>query len=280
MEVWANVLELGFDLKDLLGLRLVSRKFLGALQLQKVWKEARLRTYGSDCPGPPAGLTEFEYARLLLGKGCQAPDCKVEASRTYWAFKKRLCHECYRKQVFAKGFVLDLNPRSIDLLFPFTTGLSSRYICTGHSGRAPSYSRPEYTSYHKDAAFEAIASAAKLDTMSEIEKDDWYCSQKAVRDTALAQLQQCDTFFTALEEAPKIKARALQAEAKQYFIDMALAMNPPLTKRALGLCPSYWKAFVRQIDKVKEALWAELVPKLTIEGRRVNKSLARERRRW
>ena len=50
IEVWANVLGLGFTIQDLFSLCLISRKFFAALQIQGVWRKARQQTYGYDFP--------------------------------------------------------------------------------------------------------------------------------------------------------------------------------------------------------------------------------------
>lgn len=61
------------------------------------WKKARLYTYGSDHPDPPLGLTEFQYADLLTGVGCQTRGCQeVQTRKVYWAFQRRWCLKCLK----------------------------------------------------------------------------------------------------------------------------------------------------------------------------------------
>ena len=74
LDIWRRVLEfcpLGFLLKA----RTINRDFRLALTYQATWRRARKRTYGHECPEPPAGLTEFQFADLVTGSGCQSKEC-------------------------------------------------------------------------------------------------------------------------------------------------------------------------------------------------------------
>ena len=75
MDVWQNILAF-CPLEFLIKARTISRSFLLALSYESTWREARMLNYGPQCPDPPAGLTEFQYADLLSGIGCQTKSCK------------------------------------------------------------------------------------------------------------------------------------------------------------------------------------------------------------
>ncbi|KAL8695447.1 MAG: hypothetical protein Q9218_000025 [Villophora microphyllina] len=64
-----------------------------------VWRDVRRRTYGHDHPDPPTGITERQYADLLVGFGCQDKHCdgKSKARKVYWAFQRRWCTLCWKK---------------------------------------------------------------------------------------------------------------------------------------------------------------------------------------
>ena len=74
LDVWRRVLEF-CPLAFLLKARTISRNFYLALTYETTWRRARKRAYGHDCPDPPAGLTEFQFADLLNGSGCQSREC-------------------------------------------------------------------------------------------------------------------------------------------------------------------------------------------------------------
>lgn len=75
LDVWRNIFAF-CPLDFLIKARTVSKDFLLALGYESTWREARLINYGPECPDPPAGLTEFQYADLLTGMGCQTKWCK------------------------------------------------------------------------------------------------------------------------------------------------------------------------------------------------------------
>lgn len=75
MDVWQNILAF-CPLDFLIKARTISNSFLLALSYESTWREARMLNYGPECPDPPAGLSEFQYADLLTGIGCQTKSCR------------------------------------------------------------------------------------------------------------------------------------------------------------------------------------------------------------
>lgn len=86
------------NLKFLLEAKTVCKAFNTVLKDQSIWRMARELEFGADMPPPPGGLTEQQYAELLVGKGCQARFCtRTHSSKVYWAFGVRLCQDCLRR---------------------------------------------------------------------------------------------------------------------------------------------------------------------------------------
>lgn len=105
MDVWGIVL--GFcRLDKLLELRHNNPTFLSALgKTEATWKQARLNHFGHDHPNPPPGLSEMQYADLLVGVGCQSFACREKCTRkTYWAFQRRWCEKCCIKNLHKVAF--------------------------------------------------------------------------------------------------------------------------------------------------------------------------------
>ena len=100
VDIWENILS--FCSPDfLLKARTISSTFRSVLKDDSpIWKISRVQHFGSDMPGPPSGLSEPQYADLLTGTGCQTRGCTSQKARkTYWAFQRRLCLDCF-KQAF------------------------------------------------------------------------------------------------------------------------------------------------------------------------------------
>ena len=98
VDIWENILS--FCPPDfLLKARTVSSTFRSVLKDDSpIWKISRVKHFGSDMPDPPSGLSERQYADLLTGTGCQTRGCNSKKTRkTYWAFQKRLCMDCFRQ---------------------------------------------------------------------------------------------------------------------------------------------------------------------------------------
>ena len=96
-DIWCNILEYS-PLSQLFRMRDVFRHYL--LTWPTIWKTARRNTYGSDHPDPPPGMSERQYADLLVGFGCQGKGCNDTRTRkVYWAFQRRWCVTCMKKNV-------------------------------------------------------------------------------------------------------------------------------------------------------------------------------------
>ena len=94
MDIWESILSF-CTLDRLLKLRGVCSTFHAALAGDLVWKNARHKQFGPGHPEPPSGLTEMQYADLLVGVGCQARGCQAkDTRRTYWGFRRRWCEVC------------------------------------------------------------------------------------------------------------------------------------------------------------------------------------------
>ncbi|KAL8820518.1 MAG: hypothetical protein Q9223_001288, partial [Gallowayella weberi] len=103
-DIWCTIIENGhlqvaFTMKD------VAKRFRGLLlDRSAMWKTARLNTFGHDQPDPPPGLSEWQYADLLVGIGCQSKGCKDKKTRkVYWAFQRRWCNTCLKRNVIMES---------------------------------------------------------------------------------------------------------------------------------------------------------------------------------
>lgn len=110
IDVWENIL-LFCPPDFLLKARTISSTFRSVLSDDSlIWKRARVNHFGPDMPDPPSGLSEPQYADLLTSTGCQTRGCESKKTRkTYWAFQKRLCIECFQKSF--------LPPRALGRVF-------------------------------------------------------------------------------------------------------------------------------------------------------------------
>lgn len=94
-DVWIRILSF-CDPKFLLEARTFNKHYCGLLsKYNMIWTDSRLNHYGSDMPACPKGLTEKQYAELLVSRGCQNSKCsKKETQKVHWIFRLRLCTEC------------------------------------------------------------------------------------------------------------------------------------------------------------------------------------------
>ena len=153
MDLWNMVF--GFATpKFLLKAQRVNKLFNLALQYTKSWESARRTTY-PDCPDPPHGMSEREYAFHLEGAGCQAvmkdengedggngdngrnggsdgndengedgksgeairkvDKCPNKCRKTYWAFEKKWCAKHLKERLMSSREVQNIEFEYPDL---------------------------------------------------------------------------------------------------------------------------------------------------------------------
>lgn len=94
IDAWQLILQ-RCDPAFLIKARLVCRDFHDILKRQAPWREARNNYYGDEIPDPPQGISEFRYAVLLVGRGCQVKLCtRKDTRKVYWPFMLRMCEKC------------------------------------------------------------------------------------------------------------------------------------------------------------------------------------------
>ncbi|KIW12394.1 hypothetical protein PV08_09671 [Exophiala spinifera] len=98
-DVWHLIL--GYcEPKQLLEAKLISKDFNTRLNKHStIWRKSRLDHFGKDIPECPTGLTEQQYVYLLVGRGCQNPNCpRDQTVRVAWVFQLRLCADCFKQK--------------------------------------------------------------------------------------------------------------------------------------------------------------------------------------
>ncbi|CAG8536221.1 946_t:CDS:2 [Ambispora leptoticha] len=89
---------------DLLSLAQVCRLFNEYLSSKEsestelIWRKARLTFLSTFDIGPPDGMSERDYIRLIVEKGCQLCGNKSGAS-IHWEFLVRVCNQCFKANI-------------------------------------------------------------------------------------------------------------------------------------------------------------------------------------
>ncbi|RIA84682.1 hypothetical protein C1645_831904 [Glomus cerebriforme] len=88
---------------DLLSLARVCKRFNGFLSAehsmttQEIWKASREKFLQFLQMPPPTGMTERQYVRLVLERGCQFCG-KTKIRKVYWEFLVRCCEDCLKER--------------------------------------------------------------------------------------------------------------------------------------------------------------------------------------
>ncbi|CAG8515594.1 12722_t:CDS:2 [Racocetra persica] len=102
--------------KDLLSLARVCKRFNGYLSAetstttQEIWRASRTAYLPHLQMSPPEGMTERQYVKLVLERGCQFCD-RSKIRKVYWEFFVRSCEDCLRERISRKE---DLLPEYMD----------------------------------------------------------------------------------------------------------------------------------------------------------------------
>ncbi|KAJ9627563.1 hypothetical protein H2204_009602 [Knufia peltigerae] len=107
-DVWHLIL--GYcEPRQLLEAKLISKDFNNRLnEHNTIWRKSRLDHLGKDIPECPTGLTEQKYVYLLVGRGCQNPNCpRDQTVRVAWVFQLRLCADCFKQKTIRAEDLLE-----------------------------------------------------------------------------------------------------------------------------------------------------------------------------
>ncbi|KAL8874279.1 MAG: hypothetical protein Q9174_000359 [Haloplaca sp. 1 TL-2023] len=232
-----------------------------------IWKEVRLRTYGRDHPDPPPGLNERQYADLLVAYGCQDKHCNDDKARkVYWAFQRRWCASCLKKNVVTEAgcaIYLSKHPHLAPCMptaafdgWGHYTGVS-QYDSNGEwlgrsSGTKQGFLRSD------------LANATK--SLEGAEKEDLTVLQERNSEVA-KQLRSIEDWTETRRRESRSQADARRQEIRDFFTAKALLMEPPLELETLEQMECFGTA-VGAASKPSERAWKYVKPKLEADRKR------------
>ncbi|KAG9294634.1 hypothetical protein G9A89_008113 [Geosiphon pyriformis] len=92
--------------KDLSKLLLACRRFhnflstVDSFSTELIWREARLTFFPTYDLPPPEGVSECDYLRLLVERGCKLCGKKTTGpAQIHWEFVVRCCHDCFLSNI-------------------------------------------------------------------------------------------------------------------------------------------------------------------------------------
>ena len=264
VDVWILVLQL-CDLASLLKARMVCRDFSSMLECAMIWKGARQRIYGPDCPDPPANLTEWQYADLLANVGCQAKNCAdKKAKKVYWMMQRRWCEKCWTKRTLRasalRGIAGD-DTRIPDCVPHFTYDNWRRHHYIGSSQDAPAWIRvilPLPLGFERRAVRNMMSEIDSLIGRSQDEKDEWFSLRQLERDRLQSELVAVERFFWTRKRAIRQEERRVEKARKAFFREKAISMKPPMRPEVLRLTSAFHRA-VAICAKPTESSWQALI---------------------
>ncbi|KAL8971277.1 MAG: hypothetical protein Q9183_001124, partial [Haloplaca sp. 2 TL-2023] len=238
-----------------------------------VWKEVRLRTYGRDHPDPPPGLNERQYADLLVSYGCQDKHCNDEKARkVYWAFQRRWCVSCLKKNVVMEAgcaIYLSKYPNLAPCIptaafdgWGHYTGVG-QYDSDGQwlgklSGMKQGFLRTDLAKATKSLE------GAEEETLTALQEKNSEIAK---------QLRSIEDWTETRRRESRTQADTKRQEIRDFFTAKALLMEPPLELETLEQMECFWAA-VGAASKPSERAWKHVKPKLQADRARAESFIA------
>ncbi|KAL9126926.1 MAG: hypothetical protein Q9217_004102 [Psora testacea] len=272
MDIWEAILSF-CTLDRLLKLRGICSTFHSVLASGPVWRKARYNQFGATHPDPPIGLTEMQYADLLVGVGCQAPGCEAkDTRRTYWGFRRRWCEVCLVRYLSkgrqAKQDLL-MYDQACKCIPEAKYDSWGHYQWVGHHEQAPAWAAlfsSQSVAYSKFDIQDMNHRIQQFMSSSPTEEvaDAWFEKQEATNFAYVKQLQKVEQW---VEQDRKWRDRDradMREKRADFFRKCASQMNTPLDADVLSLCPSYDRSI--RISKIpSNKSWQKLLPKVEDE---------------
>ncbi|KAI9794880.1 MAG: hypothetical protein M1816_003009 [Peltula sp. TS41687] len=271
MDVWSMIFSY-CPAKFLAKARRVSKSFNQALQYESVWRKNRLQNYGPDLPEPFPGMREDEYANLLEGLGCM--NCGAAKTRkTYWAWRKRWCIDCYEKNTIKHDAALGLvgdHHKLLMLCVPYgvidswghyeAAGFYENAVQRQGHGHYKVYGKADITRLLEELE-EMMKPDANGATKSDDEVEQWYTDKEAIRDQTMEQSQKVEVWTEKKAREKLSKNAELKKDRDKFFRERVGSLDPPLDPEALEFIHIYKKA-IEIAKPPSERAWKALVPKL------------------
>ncbi|KAL8781344.1 MAG: hypothetical protein Q9194_000435 [Teloschistes cf. exilis] len=250
------------------------------------WKDARYKTYGSDHPDPPVGITEAQYADLLVGFGCQDKHCHdKKARKVYWAFQRRWCTSCMRKNTVQEdscGVFLDKYPELTKYL---NTGLFDgwgHYVRIGVPDENPAPNRTEVSKrvfLRTDIArlaqqietIEADTSNANLNSSDA--RTELIAAMKATNEKVVEKIRPIEEWAKTYKKSNAAESTSKKQKKMDFFAAKALSMNPPIDRETLERMECFHAA-VAAASEPTERAWKSVEKKLRAQRTKTQASLA------
>ncbi|KAL8952422.1 MAG: hypothetical protein Q9222_001657 [Ikaeria aurantiellina] len=279
IDIWCAIIENSalsfvFKIKDI-------AKKIRQLLVDKpnIWKTVRLSTYGPDHPDPPPGLNERQYADLLVGCGCQSKGCKdFKARKTYWAFQRRWCIPCMKKNVVMEAgckSILNKYPDIQNCIPSVTFDGWGNYQCIGkYTEEKPSWLKDDSWSktgfLRADLARiireyeEAENGFSSSDETSVNARKLWIDERTKANNEHVKKLQSIENWMETYKVTVRKQKDTKKRQKSEFFIAKALTMNPPLEFDILKLTPCFRNAISTSAE-ASEKTWKFLEKKLQIQ---------------
>ncbi|CAG8675286.1 12882_t:CDS:2 [Ambispora leptoticha] len=126
-----------------------------SITTQHIWRESRLNHVRFLQLPPPEGMSELQYCRLVLEKGCQLCGTKL-TRKVYWEFQVRCCTLCLDTNTLSEWDILDnlYNVRIQDILPAIKKARVTSYTLNR-------FWKPHLQMFYRE--FEAIPEDKRLD---------------------------------------------------------------------------------------------------------------------
>ena len=271
-DVWTLVFQFCHP-RFLLRAKTVSQNFYTILQQQSLWKESRRLHLRPEIRDRPDGITEQQYADLLVGRGCQNTSCAKEGTTSVcWAFLVRLCPECIQSKT-TRVSDLDENRRHI---LPNDKPLSDalpmiscmqvhrhdvRKVRRDASGELAYLAHGRASSYRfLRSAYDALEVeylALQTQGTSDQELITWWKGKYDATMLLMEQRLDISNGPSQVEEGPG----CVREDRRAFFVEMAKQLDPPMPESVLDCLAAYKKALLSH-NKPTERAWETLKPKI------------------
>ncbi|KAL9586787.1 MAG: hypothetical protein Q9212_000673 [Teloschistes hypoglaucus] len=250
-----------------------------------VWQDVRHRTYGPDHPGPPVGITEPQYADLLVGFGCQDKHCDDKRARkVYWAFQRRWCTSCMRKNTVQEDSCRIFLDKYPELTKYLNNGLFDgwgHYVRIGVPDESLAANRAEKRVFLRtDIArltqqirtIEAGISDANLDSSDA--RTELIAAMKATNEKVVEKIKSIEEWAKTYKESNAAESTSKKQKKMDFFAAKALSMNPPIDRETLERMECFHAA-VAAASEPSERAWKFMEKKLQAQRAKLEASLAK-----
>jgi hypothetical protein len=273
-DIWKHIFSFS-DPRFLLEAKCINRDLYDILTHHSaIWRDSRIRHYGSLCPPCPEGLSEQQYVELLVGRGCQRSSCPQRNTTTVnWALCRRICSTCLAQGRTSADKLHATRRHEVARGVPLWTALPQWYAPDSRlrplNDAGTDWVTWPGVNFFWSADYDALEKEYLSRKEAGFSDDDILVWWQAIKDKTISRMKHLEKVYrwsytsrmTGEDRPGGVTAVENRVTRKMFFEEQAAKLSPPMSTDELFCMEAFQKA-LRTANAASQRSWDVLFEKI------------------